>query len=328
MRRLALILAAFITPSAAAQVITATPSGVVVADGGVIRMFRGARAVWTAEGPRNATAITSDGQSAAVLDALSNEAFLVSLRDGAVRKITTAETPIAAVFMEGRLHVLARDANLLQAVGGGNTVVEPDPAFLRQAEGRLYVYSRGTGAVQEIDDGRVTRSVAMKPGASDFEIEDGRGYLVYPRDGRIRSFDTRMMAAAGEVAVGAVPVDLDFAGGGTAITAKVLAVADPSARRVWMTEDSQSMASAVARGFLRGLLGLGLFGERAGDFPSGVDRLLIRGDVRLAFDSSSRTLYRLERNAARRLADNVAPGAYAITAEGEPVWWNGTRLVR
>jgi hypothetical protein len=119
---------------------------------------------------------------------------------------------------------------------------------------------------------------------------------------------------------------MEPAGGGSAITAKILAVADPSARRVWFAESTQSMAKAIGRGFLRGLLGLGLFGERASEFPTGIDRLRFRRDVRLAHDSSSGTLYVLEKKRARRLATGVAPHAFDITSDGAVVWWDGDGL--
>ena len=127
------------------------------------------------------------------------------------------------------------------------------------------------------------------------------------------------------MAVGAVPSDLAFAGGGSALTARILAVADPSAKRVWLTESTQSTAQAVARGFLRGFLGLGLFGGRASQFPTGVDRVAIRGKVWIAYDSSSRTLYHFTRKQSTVLARGVAPGAFALTANGV-AWWNGTSV--
>lgn len=128
-----------------------------------------------------------------------------------------------------------------------------------------------------------------------------------------------------ELVVGAVPTDLAFAGGGTALTARILAVADPSAKRVWLAESTQSTTEAVARGFLRGLLGLGLFGNRASQFPTGVDRVETRGRTWIAYDSSSRTLYHFTRRQSTVLARGVAPGAFALTEKGV-AWWNGTSV--
>lgn len=183
--------------------------------------------------------------------------------------------------------------------------LSPDPAFLREGNGRMYVYARTPGILEEIDGDRVTRRVRVPPFASDLEIDGATAYLVYPRDARVRTVNLERMQLAGEIAVGAVPVDLAFAGGGTALTARILAIADPSAKRVWLTEATQSTAGAIARGFLRGLLGLGLFGHRSAQFPTGVDRVEIRGNEWLAYDSSTRTLYRFTKESSTAVATGV-----------------------
>jgi hypothetical protein len=202
-----------------------------------------------------------------------------------------------------------------------------DPAFLRQANGKLYVYSRTSGTLEEIDRDRVTRRIAVSPFASDFEVSGTTGYLVDPRNARVRVVDLSKMKTAGEIAVGAVPVDLAFAGGGTALTARILAVADPSAKRVWLQEGTQSMTQAIARGALRGLLGLGLFGSGASQFPTGVDRVAIHGKVWLAYDSSSGTLYRFTKRSSAIVAKNVPPNGFTATADGV-AWWDGTSVAQ
>jgi hypothetical protein len=127
--------------------------------------------------------------------------------------------------------------------------------------------------------------------------------------------------------IGSVPTDLAFAGGGTALTARILAVADPSAKKVWLAESTQSTTEAFARGFLRGLLGLGLFGGRASQFPTGVDRVETRGNLWIAYDSSTRTLYHFTRRQSTVLARGVAPGAFALTEDGV-AWWDGTSVAQ
>jgi hypothetical protein len=269
----------------------------------------------------NATFIAADDQRVVVLDALRNQGVLVELATGKVQNIRTRETPIAAIFVRRDLYVLDRDARLLEKVGGDAVPVPPDSSHLAQANGRVYVYSRAAGVLQEVPGGR---RFAVPPFASDLEIAGNTAYLAYPREGKIRTVDLATKRVA-EVAVGAVPADLAFAGGGTALTARILAVADPSAKRVWLTESTQSTAEAVARGFLRGVLGLGLFGGHASQFPTGVDRVAIRGRVWIAYDSSSRTLYHFTRKQSAVLARGVAPGAFALTADGV-AWWNGTSV--
>jgi hypothetical protein len=280
----------------------------------------------------------------AVLDALNNEVAIAELATGRTTRARTAETPIAGAFVGRDLYVLARDARLVQKIGapasspadqaasrrrdGGRRIgVDPDPAFLRESNGSLYVYSRATGAIEEISGERVARRIAVAPFASDFDIAGRTAYLVYPRQGRIRMVSLDTMKTTGEVAVGAVPVDMDFAGGGTALSARILAVADPSAKRVWLTEAAQSTTKAIARGFLRGFLGLGLFGSRSSQFPTGVDRVVIRGKTWLAYDASSGTLYRFTRSKSSVIAKGIAPKAFAVAADGTVRYWRNGTLV-
>ncbi len=324
MRRLLFIV--FLSLPATAQVLIDTPRGVVVAHDNRIELVSG----WNVAGVENATFIGADDDRAVVLDALSNEAAIVDLASGTTRRIRTAETPIAAIFVKRELYILARDARVLHHVGGRDIPLDTDPSHVAQSDGRIFVYSRAAGVLREIGGARYE----VPPFASDFEISGENFYLVYPREGKIRMGPIRPMGPMGpirptlpvtELSVGAVPVDLAFAGGGTALTARILAVADPSAKRVWLAESTQSMATAVARGFLRGLLGLGLFGARSSQFPTGVDRVETRGKNWIAYDSSSRTLYHFTRRQSTVLARGVAPHAFALTGNGV-AWWNGTSV--
>jgi hypothetical protein len=115
---------------------------------------------------------------------------------------------------------------------------------------------------------------------------------------------------------GAVPVSIAMTGSGTALSARTFAVADPAAKRIWRIEGTQSTTQAVARGFLRGLIGLGLYDARSSELPTGVDRVLTRGGRTIAYDSSSATLYELVRDKPRVLARNVAPNAFTLTSAG------------
>lgn len=305
-----------------AQVVISTDAGVVAAHDGTIEL----RNRWKIDGPRNPTEIAADDDRVAVLDALANEAVIVDLATGRATHMRTAETPIAATFLRGDLYILARDARVLQH-GTTRIALAADPEFLRQANGKLYVYSRTPGMLEEIENDRVTRRMAVTPFASDFEISGTTAYLTCPRDARVRMIDLTTMKPAGEIAVGGVPVDLAFAGGGSAITAPVLAIADPSAKRVWLQEGAQSMTQAIARGALRGLLGLGLFASRSSQFPTGVDRVVARGNLWLAYDSSSGTLYRFTKRSSSIVAKNVPPRGFALTADGV-AWWNGTSVAQ
>jgi hypothetical protein len=252
----------------------------------------------------------------ALLDGVANSVRVI---DGPTHK--TGETPVDAVFLGKDLYVLERDARTLTLAGTSRRVqVAADPAFVREGGGRLYVYSRGTGVVEEITrDLTIARRVQLAPFASDFEIIGRNGYLAFPAEAKLRTFALGTMKPLGEIKVGAVPVDLASAGGIT------LAIADPSAKRVWLIEGEQSLTQAVARGFIRGLLGLGLSANRHSDFPTGIDRVATRGSLWVAYDSSSGTLYRFTKSKVSVLARNVEPGSWVLTESGVLIW-DGTAL--
>jgi hypothetical protein len=312
--------------TAEAQVLVSSDRGVVVAHDGRVEL----PGTWNVAGVKNATRVVAGSRNVAVLDALHNELLLLELESGRGTRFVTAETPVDALFDGNELYVLCRDGRVVQRLDASGRLtpaqsVDADSAFLRASRGRLFVYSRATGAVQELGG----RSLLMPRFASDFEVEGAAGYLVYPREGEIRTIDLTSMKPAGTIRVGAVPVDLAFAGGGTALTARVLAVADPSAKRVWLTESTQSTTESVARGFLRGFLGLGLFGSRSSEFPTGVDRVRTRGNLRVAYDSSTGTLYRFTKRKSSVVATDVPPDAFALTADGIVVWEHGrVRIIR
>ena len=102
-----------------------------------------------------------------------------------------------------------------------------------------------------------------------------------------------------------------------------LAVADPSAKRIWTVEGEESFARAFARGFLRGLIGLGLTSQNR-DFPTGIDRVIVRGGELYAYDSSSGTLYR----GTKAIAQGVAPQAFTIGPGGVYVWSDTVRRLQ
>lgn len=323
MRRLiAAFLSALVAPAIFAQAIASTSAGIVVANDGRVHL----EGKWSVDGVEHPTVIAASDTRIAVLDALNDRATIVELASGTSRTISTAGTPVAALFIEEGLFVLARDGGVLQTPQG-DVPLAADPAFLGRVEDRLYVYSRSAGVLQEIQGTTVLRRLEVPPFASDMEISGTTAFLVYPRDARIRTIDLERMAIEGELAVGAVPTDLAFAGGGSLLTARLLAVADPSARRVWLTESTQSLPKAVGRGFLRGLLGLGLFGSRASEFPTGVDRVEIRGNGWIAYDSSSGSLYRFGRRNSALLATGVPPAGFALTLNGV-AWWDGTSVAQ
>jgi len=317
--------------AATAQPIAATSRGIVVAHDNVIELFdrSGQNRIWTTDGLPTPQAIATSNERIAVLDPLANEARIVELATGRARAVRTGETPIAGVFIGSTLYLLERDARALERIGADGTRASvstgADPAFLREANGRLYVYARGDGIVQEIGAAPFAprRSVRVTPFASDFEIDSKNAYIVDPQTAKIGIVNLATMQTAGSVDVGAVPVSFAFASGGTSLTARTLAVADPSAKKVWLIEGAQSMTQAFTRGFLRGLIGLGLFGSGASQFPTGVDRVFVRGARWYAFDSSSGTLYRFTKSSSSVIAKNIR--TFTVSADGIFIWNEAVR---
>lgn len=332
MKRLLLACTLLAAAGANAQVVAAAGGGIVVAHDGTLGFHdaAGRGPVWHTDGVAAPRRIVASDARVAVIDSLASEVRLVDLSARRAETITVGETPVDAAFVGDDLFVLSRDARTLERIAASgrrsSVATAADPALLRAVNGRLLVYSRTGGAIQEFDPGslRMTRQAPVPPFASDMEADGRHVYLVYPREARVRAFAVSTLQPAGETRAGAVPVDLAFVSGSTALTARTLAVADPAARRVWFIEGAQTTAQAFGRGFLRGLLGIGLFGGRQTRFATGVDRIVTSGRVRVAYDSATRTLYRFDRRESRVVARDVAPQAFLVTADGIIRWSNGT----
>ena len=278
--------------AASAQVLVSTNNGIVVARPNDI------------DGVQHPTFITAHEDKVVVLDAINNEAVLIE--NGKATRIKTAETPIAASFIKNDLYILARDAGVLHHVGHNDQRVQAD---LLKGE---WLYARATGALTKIGGA----TIQAPPFASDLEIDGGTVYLTYPREAAVRSVKNGKVET---IKVGAVPVDLAIAG-------NTIAVADPSSKRIWITEGRQSVAEAFARGFIRGFLGLSS-GRRDREFPTGVDRVATRGRVWIAYDSSSGTLYSFTKKQSTVIARNVSVNGWALTANGV-AWWDGTSVAQ
>jgi len=132
-----------------------------------------------------------------------------------------------------------------------------------------------------------------------------------------------LATTAHDIPAGVVPVDLAVTSRGSGLSASRLAIADPSAKRVWVVEGQESVARAVTRGFLRRLLGLGLFAPASSEFPTGVDRVVSRGAMTVAYDSTTQTLYRIKGSHGTPIARGIAPNAFAIADGTVAVWQNG-----
>jgi hypothetical protein len=326
------LLMTLVASAAHADVIAATRHGLLVSTGERVALVRDGERQWSRQAAVREGTFAVGADRAALLDPLRNEAIVFDLARGTSTMVATAETPVAAAFAGDDLIVLARDARTVERItpDGRRRAVPTgaDPAFLRMTEGSLVVYSRGDGRLQRIDPSsmRVIVEAVVAPFASDLEIDRGTVYLTYPREALIRQFDLKQMKPAGSLTIGAVPVDLALGVEGNAISARRLAVADPAARRLWTIEGRQSVAQAFARGFVRGLIGLGLFRSTDSTFPTGVDRVLPAGKRWVAYDSAQGKLYLVSGKSVKLIATGVGPGAFTTTVDS--VAWVADGAVR
>ena len=324
------------TPLILAAVIAATDRGVLVAQSGSVEMFdrTAVTRMWSGDGLQTPARIATSKDQAVIIDPLASQIRMIDLASGRGTTLPTGETPIDGLFLNGRFYLLERDARALERIGTDGTrasiALAADPAFVRQAGGRIYVYSRTPGVIQEITTTpfQIRRIVNVAPFASDLEVDAKNAYLVYPRGGKIGIVSLTTMQSGGTFDVGAVPIDATFASSGTALTARTLAVADPSAKRVWMVQGAESFAHAVARGFLRGLIGLGLYSGGASQCPTGVDRVIVQGSRSYAYDSSSGTLYRFSKSKSTIVSKNIAPEGFAVSPGAVYVWDDAVRRLQ
>jgi hypothetical protein len=323
------VLALLLATAAHAQTVVTTACGTLVAHDAVVELLDCATSSWKTAGVDHPGALVVSGNRAALLDPLASVAKLIDLASGAATDVKTGETPIDAAFAGGQLFILSRDSRQLERAGDGKKLATgAHPQFLRMANGKLYVYGRVDGRLQEFrpEPFAVVREWMLPPFAADLEVEGDYAYLVYPREGLMRTYRLEPFAAAGEEKAGAVPVDLELVSKPNVVTARVYAIADPASKRAWMVEGQQSVAQATGRGFLRGMFGLALFAGRSGGFPTGIDRVVANGQRSVAYDSFSGTLYRISaRGKSPVLATGIAPRAFAVTGSGA-VWWDGKAL--
>lgn len=342
MTRLFTILAFLMAPSiaAAATLLAATDGGgiAVRAASNEIAAFDlpSMRPAWTAAGVRNPhlLVLSPDGRWAAAIDAISNRLALADLAQRTSRIQPLPETPLAAGFLDGALFVVSRDARILSRIdpAGGETrtaALQPGASHLLAAGSGVIVYAPLTGVAERFDPStlRSLASAQLPRFASDLESHGRSGYLVLPRSGQLAVFALDTLALEKRSAAGAVPIDVAVEAPATAARAARIAIADPSSKRVWRDEGTQSTAEAFGRGFLRGLLGLGLYRPRSAAFPDGVDRLLARGGRLLAFDSSTGTVFAVDGDRATALVSGVAWGSF-VPAGGELLVARGGAIER
>jgi len=272
-----------------------------------------------------AVVIAADGQSAFVVDAMENRGAVLDIRGGKIRAVSLGETPVDALFLGHDIFVLCRDSAEVLRIRGGGTIdslpVSRGSSLLRASGGRLYAYDPQQGSIQEIapDEMKVIRLGTSERFASDFEVDGSSGYLVFPRTGRLIVVSLEKLGETGRLNVGAVPVDLALERDRSRLRSGSVAVADPSSKKIWRTERSQSFGEAFARGFARGLLGLGLFAPKSSEYPRGVDRIRVGGGSLAALDSSSGNLYTTRGGRSRLVAKGMTAVSFDLGSNGDLV---------
>lgn len=306
--------------------VAVTGDAIAVATAGEVALYDAHLSrLWSARGVDFPGPIASSTGAVAIADPVRNEVAIVDTRARSVSRVATGETPVAVAFAGGHVLVLARDAaqlDIIDPAGKRRSIATGrDAALLAASESVAWIVARGDGTLQRIDvsNARVERVTTVPPFASDLECDGTTVYVSYPRDGLVRAYDAVTLAAEGEIKVGAVPVDIAL-GRGTALTARTLSIADPAAKRVWISEGRQSLAQAFARGFLRGLIGLNLYGARSREFPTGVDRVVTAGKHTLAYDSSTGALCAVEKKRVKVIADALGTTDFAATPDGIVYW--------
>lgn len=325
MKRAALLVVLIATPLFA-QSVAVTKHGVVVAHDRVVDLYdaRTLKRTMQTEGVEYSGEIIADDEDVAVIDPIHN---VVQIVGGA--RIKTRETPIGAAFIDHELYILERDARTL--THRNETVkVGLGAQFLRAANGKLYVYSVVDGLLQEITPTpfAVKRETTLLPYATDFETDGRVAYLTYPRDGVLRVVDIEKMMDIGKESIGDGPTDVMFAQSGTVITARTIAIADPRSKRVFTIEGNQKALLAFGRGVVRGMLGVGVFGNRNATFPTGVDRVAGHGKDWAAYDTSTGTLYSVIKGKSAVIGNGIGPHAFAIGDGFTYVWQNGTLVAQ
>lgn len=282
--------------------------------------------VWSAEGlntPR-LSAVSSSGSLAAFGDPLNNEVLLISAKSRMPQRYEVSQTPVAMLFLDEVLYVLSRDEPALTRIEGEriqSVVVPPSPTHLAESGKRLLVYSSQEGTLTEFDAAlQQTRNTAVSRYGSDLEAEPAHVYLVFPRSGKMSVLSLPELRPVNEFTVGAVPVDLDPGSDGNLLSPGAVSVADPSSKRVWQVDRPQTATEAFGRGFLRGLLGLGLYSAGSSEFPTGIDRVWTAGGKTLAYDSSSSKLYQMVGGKGRLVAETDSALAVAVVGGRLAVW--------
>ncbi len=314
-------IALFASPAAAAVLLPGAAGEIVVADEGSIRSVAvpSMEERWNRPGLRfplfGVTA--EDGGIVAIVAPVDERVAIV--RDGEVALFDVPGAPVAAE-LDGEALFLATRGGMLIRIEGESVRSVPVAAGspLLAVDGRAaIVYDQISGTIERFDPATLARieSGRTEAFASRIAIESGTVYLVVPRSGRLVTILLDDLSAGTGTTAGAAPVDLAIEAPANATRGAVLVLADPAAKRIRRIEGKQSLAQAIGRGFVRGLLGLGLFSPSSASMPTGADRVFRRDGRTWAFDSTTGTLYAIRGADAEPVATGLRWNAFVIRGE-------------
>jgi hypothetical protein len=199
---------------------------------------------------------------------------------------------------------------------------------MRDTRDGILIYSQSSGEVTVVDPStlRIIRRAPLPPSASDLETDGTHIYMTYPGEGLVVAARLSDLSVVERLRVGAVPVDAAIEGRTNTISVARLSVADPSSKRVWRIEATQSPFAAFGRAFLRSLIGLHIIQPDSSAAPTGVDRVWAGGKSRFALDSSSGALFRLDGKSLKSIASGVAAHSIDVSRDGRVAFWKGDEL--
>jgi hypothetical protein len=323
-----LLAAAAAAPAAARTLIVASQNGTViaVADGErrEIHRFRGGSQE-TFAGVRHPAAVAISASGAiAVVDALANE--LVVAGSGKPLRLSAGESPVAVAFAGETAIVLSRDSTTLTAVGpdgSSRSAATPQGSSLLAVTGdSIVVASPVTGELRVYSPALAPRgSVVAGRGAAALAVSGRRAFLVHPADALVTVVDLGRMEIAATTQAGAVPADLVLSAS-SPLAAPTMIVTDPSSKAIWRIEAHESALAAFGRGFLRGLIGLGISGVRPEPTAAPIDRLYLVEGRLFGLDSAGRVLYLLGRRGGSVVARDAGAGEFVIQRDGSVLMWD------
>jgi hypothetical protein len=283
---------------------------------------------WSVEGledPSSAV-VSEDGSRVAVVDSVNGFAQLLTPALRTSSKHEVGGSPVAALFLGDDLYVLCRDSREIVRLSSDGTTgaaaVPPDSTFMARAGDSIFVYSRVNGRLTEFRTPSLSevRTVPVAPFASDLEIAGETAYVVVPRQAEVVAYSIEDLSERERYRVGAVPMDLIVQPQRAVQGPGVMVVADPSSQAVWRAEQSQSVAAAFTRGFLKGLTGLGLASPKSATFPTGVDRVWMDDAHTVAYDTAAGAIYDVT-GPPLKIAEGVPAGGVSVGG-GEVVFWD------